>query len=111
MVGESRAAIASDLISPSLFLARTPSRPNTKMTHRATPILSAKRCYPFSKNGGGITRRDCLRSDLSITFLGAHAIAPEYKDDPQGYTDLVCETMLPILKEWWGNHAPRLPPI
>ncbi len=47
--------------------------------------------------------------DLVITFLGAHAIAPEYKDDPQGYTDLVCETMLPMLKEWWGTHAPRLP--
>src|SRR5512141_3165007 len=47
--------------------------------------------------------------DLAITFLGAHAIAPEYKDNPQGYTDLVCETMLPMLKEWWGTHAPRLP--
>jgi imidazolonepropionase len=47
--------------------------------------------------------------DLSFTFLGAHAIAPEYRDDPQGYTDLVCNTMLPMLKEWWGTHAPRLP--
>jgi imidazolonepropionase len=46
--------------------------------------------------------------DLAFTFLGAHAIAPEYKDNPQGYTDLVCETMLPMLKEWWGTHAPRL---
>ncbi|MGB8983322.1 MAG: imidazolonepropionase [Anaerolineales bacterium] len=46
--------------------------------------------------------------DLVITFLGAHAIAPEYKDNPRGYTDLVSETMLPILKEWWGTHAPRL---
>ncbi|HLO16857.1 MAG TPA: imidazolonepropionase [Anaerolineales bacterium] len=46
--------------------------------------------------------------DLVITFLGAHAIAPEYKDNPQGYTDLICETMLPILKEWWDCHAPRL---
>ena len=47
--------------------------------------------------------------DLAITFLGAHAIAPEYRDDPQGYTDLVCETMLPILVQWWEVHAPRLP--
>lgn len=47
--------------------------------------------------------------DLVMTFLGAHAIAPEFKDNPQGYTDLVCETMLPILKEWWETHAPRLP--
>jgi len=47
--------------------------------------------------------------DLAITFLGAHAIAPEFKDDPQGYTDLVCETMLPILCQWWEVHAPRRP--
>ena len=47
--------------------------------------------------------------DLSFTFLGAHAIAPEYRDNPQGYTDLVCETMLPMLCQWWDTHAPRLP--
>jgi len=32
---------------------------------------------------------DESRIDIAITFLGAHAIAPEYKDDPQGYTDHV----------------------
>ena len=46
--------------------------------------------------------------DLAITFLGAHAIPPEFKDDPDGYTDLVCGTMLPMLKEWWETHAPSL---
>jgi imidazolonepropionase len=47
--------------------------------------------------------------DLAITFLGAHAIAPEYAGDPQGYVDAICETMLPILCQWWETHAPRLP--
>ncbi len=47
--------------------------------------------------------------ELVFTFLGAHAIAPEYKDDPQGYTDLITETMLPIVCQWWETHAPRLP--
>jgi imidazolonepropionase len=47
--------------------------------------------------------------DLVMTFLGAHAIAPEFKGDPQGYTDEVTNTMLPVLKEWWETHAPRLP--
>ena len=47
--------------------------------------------------------------DLVTTFLGAHAIPPEFKDNPQGYTDEVTNTMLPMLKEWWGTHAPRLP--
>ncbi len=47
--------------------------------------------------------------DLAFTFLGAHAIPPEFKDNPQGYTDEVTDTMLPMLKEWWGTHAQRLP--
>ena len=46
------------------------------------------------------------RVDIAITFMGAHAIAPEYKDNPQGYTDLVCDTMLPIVRQWWETHAP-----
>ncbi len=60
-----------------------------------------------------LTLDDETPLDLALTFLGAHAIAPEYtlagagKDNPQGYTDLVCETMLPLLKEWWGTHAPK----
>ncbi len=45
--------------------------------------------------------------DIAITFLGAHAIAPEFKDDPQGYTDHVTKTMLPIVSDWWETHAPR----
>src|SRR5512145_752949 len=55
-----------------------------------------------------LTLDDETPIDLSFTFLGAHAIAPEYRDNPQGYTDLICETMLPMLKEWWDTHAPRL---
>ena len=45
--------------------------------------------------------------ELAITFLGAHAIAPEYKDDPQGYTEHVVNEMLPIVHDWWETHAPR----
>ena len=47
--------------------------------------------------------------DLVLTFLAAHAIPPEYKDDPQSYTDEITNTMLPMLKEWWGTHAPHKP--
>jgi len=56
-----------------------------------------------------LTLADESPLDIVMTFLGAHAIPFEFRDDPQGYTDLVCETMLPILKEWWAAHAPRLP--
>jgi imidazolonepropionase len=46
--------------------------------------------------------------DLIPTFLGAHAIPAEFKDDPDGYTDLVCNKMLPALKDWWGSQDSAL---
>jgi imidazolonepropionase len=41
------------------------------------------------------------RSDLTIasTFLGAHAIPPEFKDRVDEYIDLVCDEMLPAVHE------------
>jgi imidazolonepropionase len=47
--------------------------------------------------------------ELAPTFLGAHAIAPEFKDNPDDYTTLVAHTMLSILKEWWPAQAPYNP--
>jgi imidazolonepropionase len=44
--------------------------------------------------------------ELAITFLGAHAIAPEYKDNPDGYTQLICAEMLPAVKAWWEAKMP-----
>lgn len=50
--------------------------------------------------------------ELVPTFLGAHAIAPEYtqagmgKEDPQGYTDLICDEMLPAVRDWWIVNCP-----
>ncbi|MEA3350890.1 MAG: imidazolonepropionase [Chloroflexota bacterium] len=41
--------------------------------------------------------------DLVPTFLGAHAIPPEYKDDSDGYTDLICAEMLPAIRDWWQS--------
>ena len=44
--------------------------------------------------------------ELAITFLGAHAVHSEYKDHPDEYTNLLCCTMLPVLRDWWPHHAP-----
>ena len=41
--------------------------------------------------------------ELVPTFLGAHAVPPEYKGDPQAYTDLLCAEMLPFIHHWWNN--------
>ncbi len=34
---------------------------------------------------------------VRTTFLGAHALPPEYKDKSDDYIDLVCQTMLPAI--------------
>jgi imidazolonepropionase len=41
--------------------------------------------------------------ELAPTFLGAHAIPPEYKGNPQAYTDLLCTEMLPFIRQWWSS--------
>lgn len=43
--------------------------------------------------------------DLALTYMGAHAIAPEYKDRPDEYTDHVCQEMLPAAARWWEANA------
>jgi imidazolonepropionase len=47
--------------------------------------------------------------ELLPTFLGAHAIAPEYKGDPDGYTSLIFGEMLPAVRDWWQAHAADRP--
>ena len=41
--------------------------------------------------------------DLVPTFLGAHAVPPEYKGDPDGYTALVAEVMTPAAAAWYAD--------
>jgi len=43
--------------------------------------------------------------ELAPTFMGAHAIPPEFHDDPEGYVTFVCEQALPTVKTWWLEHA------
>ncbi len=34
---------------------------------------------------------------VATTFLGAHALPPDYRDDADGYIDIVCDQMLPAI--------------
>lgn len=47
--------------------------------------------------------------DLAITFLGAHAIPPEFKGDPESYTTQLCTNMLPAVHTWWTENASGRP--
>jgi len=43
---------------------------------------------------------------IKTTFLGAHAIPTEFKDNKKGYMDLICKKMLPkIAKEKLANYV------
>lgn len=37
--------------------------------------------------------------DISTTYLGAHAVATEYKSNPEGYIDFMIDKMLPLIKK------------
>ncbi|WP_018086094.1 imidazolonepropionase [Desulfurispora thermophila] len=39
----------------------------------------------------------CQPVELVPTFLGAHAVPPEYRDNPEAYVDLVVEEILPAV--------------
>jgi imidazolonepropionase len=47
--------------------------------------------------------------ELIPTFLGAHAIPPEYKGRPREYTQWIVSDMLPKLQTWWKEHAYKKP--
>jgi imidazolonepropionase len=62
------------------------------------------------KSGYGLTLSDELKMlraaralgtvrqvGIRTTFLGAHALPPEYAGDPDGYIALVCDTMIPAV--------------
>lgn len=43
--------------------------------------------------------------DIIPTFLAAHVVPPEFRDNADGYVDHVCEVMLPAAWNWYeGSH-------
>jgi len=47
--------------------------------------------------------------DIVPTYMGAHAIPPEYKDNTEGFTRFLSEEALPATKQWWLEHASGRP--
>jgi imidazolonepropionase len=65
-----------------------------------------------AKSGYGLNEQDEMKileviteldethpMDLVSTFMGAHAIPPEYKGNPDGYMEFLCKDLLPQVKE------------
>lgn len=96
------------------LLSQTRARAESIFRHGTTTVEA--------KTGYGLETQSELRQlavlldldqagplEIVPTFLGAHAIPSEYKDDPQAFTRLVCEEMLPATKQWWREHAADKP--
>lgn len=80
--------------------------------HRLTEMLRSGTTTVEIKSGYGLSpeaemkmleviaelKRDHY-STIVATFLGAHAVPPEYANDRQGYVDRVCDFMLPYVAE------------
>lgn len=65
-----------------------------------------------AKSGYGLNETDEIKTlevikelndthpmDVASTFMGAHAVPPEFKGDPDGYMELLCKELLPLVKE------------
>jgi imidazolonepropionase len=103
-VRQTRATSTDDLI------AQARGRLNRMLSH-GTTTAEVKTGYGLETETELRMLEAILRLDdenpveLIPTFLGAHAIPAEFSDDPDGYTDLICDEMLPSLVQWWEENA------
>jgi|TARA_B100001971_G_scaffold27051_1_gene21403 imidazolonepropionase len=109
-VRETRVASVDELVAQAL------PRLRSALAH-GTTSMEVKTGYGLEtaaelRSLAGILQLDAAQPiDLTPTFLGAHAFPPEYSDDHDGYTELVCAEMLPAVRDWWAANADerRLP--
>lgn len=95
-VEATRAASKEELVERGLKYCR-------QMLAQGTTTAEAKSGYGLS-TAAEIKTLEAVREvdarqpiDLVPTFLGAHAVPVEYRDNPDGYVDLVVEEMLPAV--------------
>ncbi len=107
-VAATRAASVDELVA----VARP--RLQTMLAHGTTTV-EAKTGYGLEEAAELRMLEAILRLDaegpieLAPTFLGAHAVPPDYADRTDDYTDLVCDRMLPAVLRWWEAHADARP--
>ncbi len=107
-VRATRQASSSDL------KAATSSRARAALRH-GTTTLDAKSGYALDIPGEErlleiIMELDSeLPLDIIPTYLGAHAIPPEFSGHTQDYVDLLVEIALPQLKTWWQQRYTKQP--
>jgi imidazolonepropionase len=107
-VRQTRGATAGELVSSA--------RPRLRrMLEHGTTTAEAKTGYGLELDAELRMMDTILTLDaegpmeLAPTFLGAHAIAPEFQDQADEYTEHICHVMLPALREWWRSRRQTSP--
>jgi imidazolonepropionase len=96
------------------LVAQTRDRARRMFTH-GTTTAEAKSGYGLELSAELDQLETLLRLDeegpLEIvpTFLGAHAVPPDFPGGAGGYTTHICQQMLPALKDWWLRRCPARP--
>ena len=92
------------------------ARPRAEeMLRYGTTTAEAKTGYGLTQASELLQLQAILKLDkecaleLVPTYLAAHAIPKEYTHDPQAYTNLVVEQMLPGVLTWWQRNARNHP--
>jgi imidazolonepropionase len=94
----------------------------TETRMRATALFSHGTTTTEAKTGYGLDNLTELRLlnvllsldktgplEIIPTYLGAHAVPPEFQDNPDGYTTLLCDSLILKAAGWWRQHAPSKP--
>ena len=114
LLGESYVDIASSGGGILSTVEKTRSASESLLFEQSLPRVLAMRAEGVTtveiKSGYGLdceSEQKMLRVARSLgqasglrvktTFLGAHAVPPEFKGNAQGYVNLLCDTMLPTL--------------
>lgn len=105
-VRETREASLNDLKEQARVRIRS-------MFSHGTTTLEAKSGYGLNRDAEHKMLQALLEldeeeaADIVITYLGAHAVAPEYSGNPAAYADLVAEELIPALASWWPSQTDR----
>jgi imidazolonepropionase len=107
-VKQTRAASVVDLVAEALPRAR-------RMLTNGTTTAEAKSGYGLETEAELRILEATMKLnqvgplELIPTFLGAHAVPEEYDGDPQGYSQMVVQEMIPAVKSWWEDAHPDQP--
>src|SRR5262249_8573694 len=95
-VRATRAASEDALVAQALPRARA-------MTRQGTTTIGIKSGYGLDLDTGGkklgaaARVGEAVHANVSRTFLGAHTIAPEHRNERERYLAVVCEEMIPAM--------------